>query len=150
MIRQYSTISGITIARNRLVVAQYATRGVAWYSEIITPPDGCYQALLMVYQFEPPTSGNELKVVLIGVNEAMSDEPWTNPATGALSLHEPVTLAQYGQTILVSPHVTDGGPGTVRLWTRRGAVDRRFRIWWYYAGAGGINYTYGASLHFIY
>jgi len=151
MIRPYSSISGIPVARNRLVVANYAARNVAWYSQILTPPDGCYQALLIVYLLEAPTAGNELRVVLIGHNESMAtDDLWTNPSVGAQSLHEPVTLTQYGQAILISPHVTDGGPGTFRLWTRRGVVDRRFRIWWYYAGAGGVSYTYGAALHYIY
>jgi hypothetical protein len=149
MIRPYATISGIAIPSARLVIATLAARSVEWYTEIITPPQGCYQALLSVRQEEAPISGQELQVIIIGVNEAIGGEPWSTPATGAYSLHEPVNLAQYGNAILVSPHVTDGGPGTTRLWTRRGVIDRRIRIWFRYTGTP-TTYTYGAALHFIY
>lgn len=139
------TISGVPMFGGRITLLTHTARAVDVYSEIITPPPHTYQALLYVRLDEAPVAGKELKVVLLGCNEPFAGEDF-NPAL-SVSLHEPVQLVQYGNQILVSPHVTDGGPGTIKYWTRRGVVDRRLRVWFY--NAAGQSYTYSASIHFI-
>lgn len=140
-----ATISGVPVHGGRITLLNSATRTVDVYSEIITPPEGCYRALLYVRLEEAPVPGNELKVLLLGCNEPQAGESF-NPAL-AVSLIEPVQLVQFGNQILIAPEVPDGGPGMVKYWTRRGVVDRRIRVWFY--GANGQSYTYSAAIHFI-
>lgn len=142
-----ATVEGVIVQANRLIIATSIPRAVDWYTPWISPPEGCYQALLYLYLVEAPVTGNELKVAMLGVNEAQGDEDWSAPSEGAHSLAEPVQPARYGNCILYSPHVTDGGPGTIRTWTRRAVVDKRIRFWFY--GSNGTTYTYNATLHFI-
>ncbi len=140
-----ATISGLPVHSGRITLLTHAARSVDVYTEILTPPEGCIRALLYVRLEEAPVATKELKVGILGCNEPFAGEAF-NPAL-AVSLIEPVQLVQYGNTILIDPAVSDGGPGMIKFWTRRGLIDRRIRVWFF--NAQGQSYTYSAAIHFL-